>query len=390
MRSRIFTRGLVANVFVLSIALIFLVVINFWVPQAFTVALAIGGLIGAGVVLYEVRLTKRIAQAEFIRLLNDGFVGDANTNELWRKLLLGEPTGPADRHLMSAYLTFFETLFVLMGRGVLDFALVDNLFRNRFFKAVGDPGVLSVALLAERDAFVNVQSLMKEWRAYLRSTRTRLPDGYFSYACAHLAVEGFVFSPLTVTDLDDLLELQDDVKANLENKALLRENSPEMFQDCLENQFVLGARSGGRLVAAGILVDVGQDEENIQKYLTQDSELINASCNLKLILVAPDSRGFGLAKFIVELLEREASGRGQRFMLCTIHPKNQASQRFFGGLGYRRRKRVATSYGARYVFELDLPTPTASRRSAINRAIASMQLGSRREYEGENALIAVQ
>lgn len=379
-----------SNVFFLATGLVVIVVVNFWAPQAFTVALAIAGLIGAVVVLYEVRLTKRIAQAEFIRLLNDGFVGDANINELWRKLLLGEAIGPADRHLMSAYLTFFETLRVLMGRGVLDFALVDNLFRNRFFRAVGNPAIQSAALLTERESFVNVHSLLEDWRKYLRSQRIRLPDGYYSYTSARLAAEGFDLQQLTLPDLRDLLELQDEVQAHLRDGAWLRTNTPEMLGDCLENQFVLGARREGRLVAAGILVDVGQDDENIQKYLTRNIDVTEASCNLKLVLVAPSSRSFGVAKLITEQLEREASRRGHRHILCTIHPENKSSQRLFSGLGYRRRKRVTTSYGARYVFELDLPTPTSTRRWAIHRLSATTEVNSVKKSRGRHTPASVE
>ena len=387
MRPLNLSRGLVANVLVLATALAVLVFIYFWVPRAFTVALAIGGLIGAVVVLYEVRLTKRIAQAEFIRLLNDGFVGDSNTTELWRKLLVGESIGQADRHLTSAYLTFFETLRVLMGRGVIDFALVDDLFRNRFFRAVGNPGIQSTALLAQRESFVNVHHLLEDWRKYLRSKRIRLPDGYYSYASARLAAEGFDLQRLAGSDLEDLLALQDDVLAHIQGPSL-RTNSPETFRDCLENQFVLGARREGRLVAAGILLDVGQDDENIQTYLTQDSDVIQSSCNLKLVLVAPSSRGFGVAKLMVEQLEREASLRGHRHILCTIHPKNKPSQRLFRGLGYRRRKRVVTSYGVRYVFEFDLPAPLSTRRwaippSSVTPEVAAPQ-GSRRRRTAAN------
>lgn len=376
MRPPKLSQGLAANVIVLAAALVVLVFIYFWVPRAFTVALAIGGLIGAVVVLYEVRLTKRIAQAEFIRLLNDGFVGDSNTTELWRKLLLGEPIGPADRHLTSAYLTFFETLRVLMGRGVIDFALVDDLFRNRFFRAVGNEGIQSTALLTERESFVNVHHLLEDWRGYLRFKRIRLPDGYYSYASARIAAEGFDLQRLTVSDLEDLLELQNDVLAQIHGPSL-RTNSPETFLECLANHFVLGARREGRLVAAGILLDVGQRDENIQTYLTQHSDVIQSSCNLKLVLVAPNSRGFGVAKLMVEQLEREASLRGHRHILCTIHPKNKPSQRLFRGLGYRRRKRVATSYGVRYVFEFDLPTPISTRRWAVPSSNATTEVVSR-------------
>ena len=50
-----------------------LIAVNVLWPAAFGVFIAIGGTIGALVVVYEVRLTKRLAQAEFIRDLQTSF-----------------------------------------------------------------------------------------------------------------------------------------------------------------------------------------------------------------------------------------------------------------------------------------------------------------------------
>ena len=73
-------------------------------PDAFGVFVAVAGAIGALVVLYEVRLTKRIAQAEFIRDLQTGFSSDENIGALWRKLLLKEPIPVEDRaHVFTRF-----------------------------------------------------------------------------------------------------------------------------------------------------------------------------------------------------------------------------------------------------------------------------------------------
>ncbi|MFT4299980.1 MAG: hypothetical protein QM597_10130 [Aeromicrobium sp.] len=102
-----------------TVALFFgvgLIVISATWPEAFGVFIAIGGVVGALMVLYEVRLTKQIAQAEFIRDLQSGFASDENIGTLWKKLLLKEPITEADRPLVSSYLTFFETLHLLVSR----------------------------------------------------------------------------------------------------------------------------------------------------------------------------------------------------------------------------------------------------------------------------------
>lgn len=378
MRFRRFSRGILTGIVALAAAVITLVAIYYLAPEAFAIALAIGGLTGALYVIYEVRLTKRIAEAEFIRMLNDGFVGDPNINEIWKKLLLGEEIGPTDRFQMSTYLTFFETIHLLLGRGVLDFKLVDNLFRNRFFRAIGDPGIQGAALIRDREAFVNVHDLIEGWRDYLRSHRIRIPPGYYAYARAYAEADGFELSQLSATDLPELIELQDDVIADLRDRAWLRQNTLEMLQDCLENHVVLGAYQEGRLVAAGVLYDPGTDEENIKRYLTEDADDIAGSCNLKIVFVAPHVRGRGLAKVVIELLEHEAAVRGHRFLLCTIHPKNVPSQRLFSGLGYERRKRATTKYGSRYVFENVLSTAKKSKRPAPTPAASAGAQRSRR------------
>jgi ribosomal protein S18 acetylase RimI-like enzyme len=194
-----------------------------------------------------------------------------------------------------------------------------------------------------------------------KTETSRGPAGGTSHT--HLAAKGVELSQLRVADLDDMLELQDEVISSLQDQALLCRSSIESLLDCLDKHFVLGAREDGRLVAAGILLDAGQDATNIQRHLTEDADIIEASGNIELILVAPRSRGLGVAKLIVELLGREASARHLRYVLCTIHPNNEPSQSLFGGLGYQRRKRVTTSYGARYVFQLNLSAPALAGQS---------------------------
>ncbi len=341
---------------VLAVGLSGLIAVRIWFPKAFAIALAIGALIGAVIVIYEVRLTKRIAQAEFIRSLNSSFTGDPNIDALWRKLLLDETITPKDRHLMSAYLTFFETLYMLIGRDVLEFALIDNLFRNRFFRAIGHPVILSAALIANGSSFINIHDLIAEWHAYLRKTGQPIPDGYFDYKRAVLERQGLEIADLTRKDADALVALSDDIIARLDNPDVLRNNSREMFAECLASGTVLGIRHESRLVAVGILVDPGDGPESIQRYLTEDAETIAASANLKLIMVDPDWRHHGLGTYLAELLEKRAELLGRRHLLCTIHPANDASKAVFVALGYRMRKRVSTPYGRRLVFSRDVPT----------------------------------
>ncbi|WP_141879452.1 GNAT family N-acetyltransferase [Homoserinimonas aerilata] len=334
-----------------------LIAINVVWPAIFGVAIALAGVVGALMVLYEVRLTKRIAQAEFIRDLQTGFASDPNISEIWRRVLLGEEITHEHRPLVSSFLTFFETLHLLLRRGALELKLVDELFRNRFFLAVGNPGILDTALLKHAASFTNIHRLIHDWHAYWIENGVPVHAGYYSYIRALTEAKGYEVVRLQTEDLPALLELQQQVLDGLGTKPWLRRNSEEMLAECLTGQVSLGARRDGRLVAAAILYDGGTSEENIRKYFTDDEDELGRAINLKLVLVAPGEVRSGLGRTLVELLEAEAAALGKREILCTIHPKNSPSLSLFGKLGHLRLRTVNTAYGRRHVFGRTLAAP---------------------------------
>lgn len=335
-------------------ALVVLAVNILW-PAAFGVFIAVGGVVGALVVVYEVRLTKRLAQAEFIRDLQTGFASDANIGALWRKLLLKEEVVAADRALVSSYLTFFETLHLLVRRGAIDLTLTDDLFRNRFFTAVGDKGVLETALVKEAGSFANIHALIETWHGHLLHHRIPMHPGYYGYVRALTEAKGYEITQLGAADLPDLEDLQAEVLRTMKNDSWLRANSAVMLKECLVHHVTLGVRQQGRLVAAAVLYDGGETDESIRHHFTRDPEALRGSINLKLVLALPEHRKKGLARALVELLEQRATDLGKSEILCTIHPENTASQSLFRLLGYSKVDSVTTSYGKRVVLGRKLP-----------------------------------
>lgn len=333
-----------------------LIAVNAVWPSAFTIFIAVGGVIGAFVVIYEVRLTKRIAQAEFIRDLQSGFAVDPNIGEIWRKLLLKEDIQAADRPMVSNYLTFFETLYILLAQGALELPLTDDLFRNRFFTAIGDKGILDTALIREAGAFTNIHHLVEIWHQYLLGARIPIHAGYYSYVKALTEAKGYEIVRLHETDLPALVDLQERVIRALDDSSWLRSNTDVMLKECLIDHISVGARWEGELVAVAILYDGGDSDESIRKSLFHDPAGCDSSVNLKVVLSLPEHRRAGLSRALVELLEREATELDKVEILCTIHPKNVPSKSLFKLLGYRRVGRIKTKYGGREVFARTLPT----------------------------------
>ncbi len=344
-----------------------LIMVNVVWPKGFAVFIAIGGTAGALMVLYEVRLTKQIAEAEFIRDLQSSFTADANIVELWGKLLLKEKITADDRPLMSSYFTFFETIQLLQDKGALDLGMVDNLFRNRFFTAVGHPIIARETLLKSADAFVNIHELIAVWYEHLVRQSKPVHPGYYRYLEATVETLGFEVVELDPDHLEGVLALQRKVLGALEYDEWLRENSPEMFLECLggggttPRHRSLGILKDGELIAAGVLYDGETGDESIKRYLTDDTVAMRESVNLKLVLTDPEYRRHRFGTTLVRLLEGRALALGKMEILCTIHPKNTPSRRLFHSLGYRRSAKVRTQYGQRLVFARPLRTVSLRR-----------------------------
>lgn len=360
--------GLIALFFIVG-----MVGINTMWPTGFTTFVAIGGTVGALMVLYEVRLTKAIAQAEFIRDLQTSFATDSQVMALWSKLLRGEEITEHDRPLMSSYLTFFETIYLLQIRGALDLGMIDDLFRNRFFTAVGHPGILQHALLKSASAFVNIHALIDEWYRYMAHCGVPLHPGYFAYLRAAALSRGLEIRPLGTGDIDALMGLQSVVMDAMTDRRWLRENTRESFLECLEGRraptaggasdtgvtghLVLGAWSKGELVSAAILYDPADGPESIKRYVTGDPAALADAVNLKLVLADPKYRRARVGTVLVKLLEERVYEMGRSEILCTIHSRNAASIGLFTSLGYSRVGRARASYGSRAVYSRRIRRP---------------------------------
>lgn len=78
MKLRTRRRSRLVLAFGAGLLLLALLAVNLVWPAALGVFVTVGGAFGALMVIYEVRLTKRLAQAEFIRELQSGFTSDPN------------------------------------------------------------------------------------------------------------------------------------------------------------------------------------------------------------------------------------------------------------------------------------------------------------------------
>ena len=126
----------------------------------------ITAVIGAISIWFQMRRSKDMAEGEFILALNENFSNNDDIRHLQSKLYRGEPITEDDRVAIIAYFTFFETLYLLIRRDVLDFDVLDDLFRERYVIAINNSDCQALELVPAAATYRNLFTLDHLWTHY--------------------------------------------------------------------------------------------------------------------------------------------------------------------------------------------------------------------------------
>ncbi len=145
----------------------------------------VGLLASALIAIKQLADSKNVAHASFITELNESFVGNESYFDVYNKLqnclddtcLGGHPCGDRQdldtpccceisKGQISNYLTFFETIYILVERGVIYFDVLDDLFAYRFFLAVHSKIVQQQKIKPQPQNFKNIFCLEHQWLEY--------------------------------------------------------------------------------------------------------------------------------------------------------------------------------------------------------------------------------
>ena len=115
-----------------------------------SVASAFLSAIGLGLVGYQLRAGRKVAIADLIVRLEADWTDHQSLtyqnllpNGSWSTTGNG-PTGNTDQVAIESYLLFFETLAILIERGLIPLRLVDRIFAYRFFLAMDNSHVMAI------------------------------------------------------------------------------------------------------------------------------------------------------------------------------------------------------------------------------------------------------
>lgn len=144
-------------------------------PESANIITALTAVVGAVAIWFEMKRSKDMAEGQFISSLNQDFLGNEDIKRLYEKLVAGSEILEEDRVKIVEYMTFFETVFLLLDRGVLALDLTDDLFYYRFQVAVNNKDIQSMELLPDAQYYVNIYTLDNMLYKYRTRKHKELP-----------------------------------------------------------------------------------------------------------------------------------------------------------------------------------------------------------------------
>lgn len=145
----------------------------------------------------------------------------------------------------------------------------------------------------------------------------------------------FEFKKCCLENLDEICQIQEEAFEALDDASLLRKNSRDSLQSCLdEPHYTLGAFYKGVLAGFAVLFDPKLTNENIALDAGFSEDIAKNTVNFKLVIVRPLYRGNGLQTEFIERLENLAKEKGFQKIFATVSPNNEYSKNNFLKNGY--------------------------------------------------------
>jgi len=162
---------------------------------------------------------------------------------------------------------------------------------------------------------------------------------------------------LNKADLDRIMELQDIVYEDLEEKKLCVTLSEEEYLDALGDKgTIIGINDNEKLVGIYVALFPGQDIENLGREFDLETEELEKVCHLELAFVHPEYRGFKLHyKLGLNLINYVQLHRFTRYFCATVEPNNLPSLKNLFSFGLSIVK-FSEMYGGlkRFILSLDI------------------------------------
>lgn len=295
----------------------------------------------------EFHATKNLNEANFITNLNQQFCNNERINCLYskinnienQKLLNYFFAKKEDKEKLNlieiedlensvSFLSFFETIYLLYERDILEIETINDLFAARFFKITNNSMIQDLKLVKDRQLHQNIYRLHKQWLDYRIKNKhepilhkTSLSDFY------RLEDEKYFYEPITFDNKHQFIKLQNKVLEALKDKTIynpLPEDDLNKMIEDLKNKcyFITTIENGEKKYVASAILSTGKyaKESLVEKFT--DNYYMDEIFYFRTVMVDPDYRGQQMQNILVEKLVNDAIYLKGKVLILAINEKN--------------------------------------------------------------------
>ena len=268
---------------------------------------------------------------------------------------------------LVTYLSFFETMYIVIGSGTIDISVIDFSYRFRFFAGCNIPIMQASELLPLGYQYPNIMSLYNIWCDHIvarydhtvkcENISDEIPlyenDLHKQYAAYSFARKtgrpmrirflnrNLVWLNLTMRimdkrDFDASMILQENMLAGIEeneSKNIFEALSDAEMTKALREGCCVGLYDGEKLVAQMNLIVNPDETEDLTMDL--DSERFVDSAILDYTVVDQSVRGFGIQKTLLFVAECMSKNHNKSGICAVSSPFNTHSIKNLLSQGYR-------------------------------------------------------
>ena len=165
-----------------------------------------------------------------------------------------------------------------------------------------------------------------------------------------------IFQKGTSEDAELLIRFLAEVKAGMLQQDWFYLDPPDVVKEMMNNgtMELWLAKDQERLAAVLDILHPGLEKYNYGYDLGLCEVELCQVIHMDTVAVHSAYRGIGLQGRMVQLAERELSGKGRRILLCTVHPDNRFSLTNMLRQGYEIQKRVNKYGSERYILRKEI------------------------------------